>query len=250
MSTLNRFCLIVATALALSLASVMPSVAQRREAEALHKQAMELYRAGKSADAIPLAERVLAIREKALGPDHPNVALSLNTLALLYRAQDRYANAEQLYVRSLAIYEKALGPAHPYIAASLQNLAALYDSLDRYADAEPLDKRSLAIYEKAFGAEHRDVAAALNSLAFHYYAQDRYADAEPLVRRTLEMRSAEKAIAFPVLFQSGQQNLISTADAFNYSFDTVQSVASSASAIAVSKLAAHFATGPDKELAY
>ena len=39
----------------------------------------ELYRTqGKYADAEPLYQRALATQEKALGPEHPNVALSLN----------------------------------------------------------------------------------------------------------------------------------------------------------------------------
>jgi hypothetical protein len=33
------------------------------------------------ADAIPLAQRALAIREKALGPDHPDVATAMMSLA-------------------------------------------------------------------------------------------------------------------------------------------------------------------------
>jgi Tetratricopeptide repeat len=32
--------------------------------------------------------------EKVLGPDHPNIAMSLNSLALLYESQGRYADAE------------------------------------------------------------------------------------------------------------------------------------------------------------
>ena len=64
----------------------------------------------------PLYKRSLAIREKALGPDHPDVAQSLNNLAVLYRDQGRYADAEPLYKRSLAINEKALGPDHPDVA--------------------------------------------------------------------------------------------------------------------------------------
>ena len=39
---------------------------------------------GRYAEAEPLYERALAIREKALGPDHPDVATSLNNLAVLY----------------------------------------------------------------------------------------------------------------------------------------------------------------------
>ena len=58
----------------------------------------------------PLYERSLAIREKALGADHPDVSASLNNLAELYRAKGRYADAEPLYRRSLAIEEKASVP--------------------------------------------------------------------------------------------------------------------------------------------
>ena len=58
---------------------------------------------GRYADAEPLYKRALAIREKALGPDHPDVATSLNNLAALYNDQGRYADAEPLYKRSLAI---------------------------------------------------------------------------------------------------------------------------------------------------
>ena len=49
---------------------------------------------GKYAEAEPLFKRALAIREKALGKDHPDVATSLNNLALLYDSQGKYAEAE------------------------------------------------------------------------------------------------------------------------------------------------------------
>ena len=58
----------------------------------------------------PLFERALAIWETALGPEHPDVATSLNNLAMLYYDQGQYAKAEPLYQRALAIREKALGP--------------------------------------------------------------------------------------------------------------------------------------------
>ena len=44
-------------------------------------------------EAKPLYQRALAIREKALGPEHPDMATSLNNLALLYNNQGRYADA-------------------------------------------------------------------------------------------------------------------------------------------------------------
>jgi len=49
---------------------------QADEATELNKKVIELYNAGRYSDAIPIAQRSLAIREKALGPDHPNVAVA------------------------------------------------------------------------------------------------------------------------------------------------------------------------------
>ena len=57
-----------------------------------------LYHAqGRYGEAEPLFRRSLAIREKARGPEYPDVATSLNNLAELYRGQGRYAEAEPLY---------------------------------------------------------------------------------------------------------------------------------------------------------
>jgi tetratricopeptide (TPR) repeat protein len=71
----------------------------------LNDQAESYKEEGRYADAEPLYKRVLAIIEKALGPDHPNVALALNDLAELYSAEGRYADAEPLYKRALATWK-------------------------------------------------------------------------------------------------------------------------------------------------
>ena len=99
---------------------------------------------GRYAEAEPLFKRALAIYEKALGPDHPDVARALNNLALLYDSQDHYAEAEPLYKRSLSIRQKALGPDHPDVALAQNNLAALYSHQGRYADALPLVRTTIA----------------------------------------------------------------------------------------------------------
>jgi tetratricopeptide (TPR) repeat protein len=153
----------------------------------------ELYRnQGRYAEAEPLYQRSLAIKEKTLGKDHPGVATSLNNLAGLYDRQRKYAQAELLYQRSLAIFEKALGKDHPDVATSMNNLAELYDRQRKYAQAEPLYQRSLAIFEKALGTDHPSVATSLNNLANLYLNQRKYAQAEPLSQRSLAIR--EKAL--------------------------------------------------------
>ena len=82
--------------------------------------------------------RALAIREAALGPDHPDTATSLNNLAALHRARGEYDAAEPLFARALAIREAALGPDHPDTATSLNDLALLHRDRGEHDAAEPL----------------------------------------------------------------------------------------------------------------
>jgi tetratricopeptide (TPR) repeat protein len=97
-----------------------------------------LHLLGDYAGAQPAYERSLALRERGLGPEHPEVAACLNNVAALYQAQGRYAAAEPLYQRALASMERGLGPGHPDVAACLNNLAMLYHARGGYAAAEPL----------------------------------------------------------------------------------------------------------------
>jgi uncharacterized protein HemY len=53
-----------------------------------------------------------------LGPEHLDVAQSLNTLGRLYYKQGPYAKAETLLERALTIREKALGSEHPDVATT------------------------------------------------------------------------------------------------------------------------------------
>jgi tetratricopeptide (TPR) repeat protein len=142
--------------------------AQETEWESLNAEVMSLSRKGQYDRAAVVAKKSLEVAERAVGPDHPSVAASLNNLASVYDSQGQYTQAEALYKRALAIWEKALGPDHPNVASTLNNLALLYDNQGRYAQAEPLYRRSLAISEKTLGTGHPDVAATLNNLALLY----------------------------------------------------------------------------------
>ena len=178
---------------AIAIAWPAPASAQLREAAALDAKVTALYSAGKYQEAIPLAQRSLAIREKALGPDNLNIANSIYNLAMLHDYQGNYADAEMLFRRALAIYEKARGPDHPDVADAVDNIATLYKEQGRYADAEPLFQRSLAIREKALGPGHPDVANSLSNLADLYGDLARFADAEQLYKRSLAIRDKARA---------------------------------------------------------
>jgi tetratricopeptide (TPR) repeat protein len=86
---------ITAILLAGFLLSYRPSLAQSLDAAtALAQQVIALTKRGHYSQAVPFAQRALAIREEVLGPDHPDVARALNSLAVLYKNQGRYADAD------------------------------------------------------------------------------------------------------------------------------------------------------------
>ncbi len=61
---------------------------------------------GHFAEAEPLYQRALAVYEKALGPEHPDVATSLENYAALLRETEREDRAEEMEARAKAIRAK------------------------------------------------------------------------------------------------------------------------------------------------
>jgi tetratricopeptide (TPR) repeat protein len=82
--------------------------------------------------------RALAVRERVLGPEHPDTATSLNDYAELLRVQGDPGKAQPLYERALAIYEMTLGPEHPWTATSIIGLAQVLQAMGNNADAQRL----------------------------------------------------------------------------------------------------------------
>ena len=142
---------------------------------------------GNYAQALPLFQRALNIRDKALGPDHPDVANSLNNLAELYQAQGNHDAALPLLQRASKIFEKTLGPEHPDFATALSNLAEEYSAKGNYAQALPLFQRALNIRDKALGPDHPDVADSLNDLGGLYTKRGNYAEALKVYQRALKI---------------------------------------------------------------
>jgi tetratricopeptide (TPR) repeat protein len=83
---------------------------------------------GDLAGARLLFERALAIKEKALGPDHLETASGLNSLGQLLQAERDFAGARPLFERALAIREKTLGSEHPRTITTRNALAKLRES--------------------------------------------------------------------------------------------------------------------------
>jgi tetratricopeptide (TPR) repeat protein len=112
-------------------------------AELLYKRALDVIEAAEFN-----YQRALAVREKALGPNHQEVANSLSKLAQLYHGLRRTSAAEFHFKRALKTYEPALGRKHPGIVRGLERYATFPAATGRSGEAEKYRSRAKEIRGK------------------------------------------------------------------------------------------------------
>ena len=138
------------------------------------------------AKAEPLNLRALAIREKALGPDHPDVAKSLFNLAWIVKVEEATSRRQKRSTGARCRFRRgALGPDHPDVATTLNDLAVLYNQKGDYDKAIQINQRVLAIRERVLGPDDSGVAKALNNLARVYENKGDYPQAETILPRAV-----------------------------------------------------------------
>lgn len=115
----------------------------------LVNQVFALHAQGRNSEAVDIAKEALRIAEKMCGPEHPNVAISLNNLAYLYDCQGQYAISESLYKRALKILEESLGPDHFRVGIVLNNMAACFRQTGRKQEAERLENLATQIQSRS-----------------------------------------------------------------------------------------------------
>jgi tetratricopeptide (TPR) repeat protein len=136
----------------------------------------------------PLLRSSLALRRKTLGPRHPDVAVSLTSLADLLQMEGVYDEAERYYREALTLRREAFGPEHPDVAASLGSLADLLHDKGDFRAAGPLYREALAMRRRLFRPPHPDLAASLNDMALLHHDEGDYTAAEVFYREALAMR--------------------------------------------------------------
>lgn len=164
----------------------MDAIEQIKE---LNQKAFPLYQQGKQQQAISLLKQACNLAHQFL-PDHILHVATLNNLALLYREQGNYLEAESLHQQTLVIFAKALVPNYSAIAKTLNNLAQLYTIQGKYPDAKNLYQQALAIRKEVFGSEHHAVANTLNNLGDLYQILGDYPQAESYYQEALAIRES------------------------------------------------------------
>ena len=92
----------------------------------------------------------MAIREKALGPDHPELLFSYSGLGNVYRRVDREDESEQAFREALRILAIGFPPGHPHEGITRTNLAVTLRLLERW-DESVAEYRAASVIQLGAG---------------------------------------------------------------------------------------------------
>jgi serine/threonine protein kinase/tetratricopeptide (TPR) repeat protein len=134
----------------------------------------------KRSEAVAIYEQALALRRKALGPIHQDVANTLNSLGLVHADMKEHEKAKAYYMEALSSYPD---PEHPQRALSLYGLGLLEHDEKAHADAQQHFRSALSMFERSYKDDHKRVLHVLLALSKSLLATGDRAEAKRLAMR-------------------------------------------------------------------
>ena len=118
-------------------------------------------------EAEKLCQESLEIRQRVLGPTHPDTLESMNDLGVAYDRVGRTAEAVRLLEETLSYGARSLGSEHPDTLDSMNNLGVAYSEAGRTAEAIALLEETLRLRREKLGPEHPDTLESMNEPREH-----------------------------------------------------------------------------------
>jgi TonB family protein len=164
------------------------------EAHKLSAEAVKLYNRRKFDEALPLAKRVVELREKVLGKDDKLIGDAYNNLGAIYMGKKDYRESESAFRKALEIYQKNLGENSPKLLFTISNLGWATYANANLVGAKELFKRSVTINEVNSGQESAAVIQPLYTLAEFCQRTGQYDEAVAYYKRVLAVMEKAGAV--------------------------------------------------------
>lgn len=146
------------------------------------------FRQGDYAGSLELAREAYEIRKRRLGTMHPDVADSLQQMAVAYDGLGNYGETLRLSREALAMRRALFGEAHIAVATNLNDLAAFLAHARRLEESRDTHVQALAVYRKVMGEKHPWIAQSLDNLGATLYELGEREREESVKREAMEMR--------------------------------------------------------------
>jgi serine/threonine protein kinase len=149
---------------------------------------------GRLQDAVEEMHRAIAAKQKALGPDDPDIAVSINNVAIYLDELGETAEAAKYAQRAVEIFSTTLGLDHPKAAPALTNYAEMLNRLGRFQASREPAERALAVFERESDPEGIYVAYPLIALGLSHIGLGRFRDAVAPLERAVRIREASEKV--------------------------------------------------------
>jgi CHAT domain-containing protein/tetratricopeptide (TPR) repeat protein len=148
---------------------------------------------GRYTEAVQLFLRALQAMMKSLGPDDPQVAVTMSNMACAMLANGDATEAEKHLVRAVDIFKKSNNETHPHAIVTKNMLAEVYRFQGRLSEAETLARETLKQLETTLGRADNsrnavEVAGCLVRLGYVLKDRVKTKDAEDAARRAVALR--------------------------------------------------------------
>jgi len=165
---------------------------QNDEATVLSAQAVKLFTEKKYKEAVPVAAKVVKLREQEFGADHFKTGEALRNLGLIQSAKGDKDEAEKTLEKAVAIYQAKtdLGKGSQAQLAQMLETVGIYKFEKRKVEkAKELYQKSSELNQQIYGQDALETTSSLWALGNIYQFQKDYKNAEQTYRRVLEIRA-------------------------------------------------------------
>jgi TonB family protein len=184
---MRGYWLVGVLALALAQASGAATDADRVQ---VYREFRGLFDAHHYQEALPFAQRVVALTEEQYGDKAPELVNPLTNLGTTYHRLGQHQDAEKTYLRCIQILEATSSSTDRQLLRPLHGLGVTYVALGQYDDASLILKRAVDLSRNLnglFGIEQLDM---LDPLIRSYVALGDYTNAEKEHQYAFEVAEA------------------------------------------------------------
>jgi tetratricopeptide (TPR) repeat protein/predicted Ser/Thr protein kinase len=145
----------------------------------------------------------LAIQQDLFGPQHADIAETLQKMGLLHHVRGMPADAEQYYRQALEMRRASLGSEHMLVAFDLESIAGSLWQQGRLDEAEQYYRESMQLRRRLLSHNHPETARSCHYLGWLLIRRNP-TEAEALLREALAIRRADFPSDHPYVAQNLQ----------------------------------------------
>ncbi|CAF1037984.1 unnamed protein product [Adineta steineri] len=157
---------------------------------------------GKYGEALTFYEKSLAIYQKTLPPNHPDLASSYGNIGSVHYNMGNYPKALLFHEKALEIRQQSLTSNHPDLAKSYISVGLVHDNMGNYSKALSCYEKALEMQQQSLPSNHPDLAMTYNNIGTVHHTMNNYPKALSYYEKAFEIQQQSLPPSHPDLATS------------------------------------------------